>query len=121
MGMAVVLGGNSSVKATSTIPRRQATVSLDNKTPKCSLDVHLQSYQLALAKKEQLATASGNYDSTQSETPIPVMRKSEPIRQKISGSATRNVSNQIVAFWVFLLRVLVGHIIREMIVGYLLT
>ena len=78
MGMAVVLGGNSSVKATSTIPRRQATVSLDNKTPKCSLDVHLQSYQLALAEKEQLAISSaifGNYESTQSAAPIPVTRE----------------------------------------------
>jgi len=44
MGVAVVLGGNNSVKTTSAIPRRQVTVSLDNKTPKCSLDVHLQLY-----------------------------------------------------------------------------
>jgi len=39
---------------------------------------------LALAEKEQLATASavfGNYDSTQSATPIPVTRNAEPIRQ----------------------------------------
>ena len=50
-----------------------------------SLTVHLQSYPLALAEKEQLATASavfGNYDSTQSATPIPVKRNAEPIRRK---------------------------------------
>ena len=67
------------------IPRRKATVSLDNKTLKCSLAVHFQSYPLALAEKEQLATASavfGNYDSTQSATPIPVKRNAEPIRRK---------------------------------------
>ena len=73
------------------IPRRKATVSLDNKTLKRSLTVHFQLYLLALAQKEQLATASavfGNYDSTQSATPIlvarnaePIWRKAEPIRQ----------------------------------------
>ena len=65
-------------KLRQTIPWRKATVSLDNKTLKCSLTVHFQSYPLALAEKEQLATASavfGNYDSTQSATPIPVTRK----------------------------------------------
>ena len=58
---------------------------LDNKTLKRSLAVHFQSYPLALAEKEQLATASavfGNYDSTQSAMPIPVMRNAESIRQK---------------------------------------
>ena len=48
------------------IPRRKATVSLDNKTLKRSLAVYFQLYPLAfsLAEKEQLATASaifGNY------------------------------------------------------------
>ena len=68
-------------KLRQTIPRRKATVSLDR-----SLAVHFQSYPLALAEKEQLATASavfGNYDSTQSATPIPVTRNAEPIRQNI--------------------------------------
>ena len=52
---------------------------------KCSLAVHFQSYPLALAEKEQLATAIaifGNYDSTQSAMPIPVTRNAEPIRRK---------------------------------------
>ena len=73
-------------KLRQTIPRRKATVSLDNKTLRHSLAVHFQSYPLALAEKEQLAaTASavfGNYDSTQSTTPIPVTQNAEPIRQK---------------------------------------
>ena len=59
-------------KLRQTITRRKARVSLDNKTLKHSLAVHFQSYPLALAEKEQLATASaifGNYDSTQSATP----------------------------------------------------
>ena len=50
-----------------TIPRRKATVSLDNKTLKRSFTVHFQSYPLDLAEKEQLAIATavfGNYDST---------------------------------------------------------
>jgi len=66
------------------IPWRKATVSLENKVLKHSLAVHFQSYPLALAEKEQLATASavfGNYDSTQSATPILVMRNAEPIQQ----------------------------------------
>ena len=49
---------------------------------KRSLAVLFQSYPLALAEKEQLATASaifGNYDSTQSATPILVTRNAEPI------------------------------------------
>ena len=57
---------------------------LENKTLKRSLAVHFQSYPLALAEKEQLATASavfGNYDSTQSATPIPVVRNAEQIQQ----------------------------------------
>jgi len=44
-------------------------------TLKRSLAVHFQSYPLALAEKKQLAIASavfGNYDSTQSATPISV-------------------------------------------------
>ena len=60
-----------------------------NKTLKRSTTVHVQSYPLALAEKEQLATASavfGNFDSTQSATPIPVTRNSEPIYGKIFGS-----------------------------------
>ena len=72
-------------KLRQTIPRRKDTVSLDNKTLKRSLAVHFQSYPLALAEKEQLATASaifGIYDSTQSATPIPVTRNAEPIRRK---------------------------------------
>ena len=43
-------------------------------------------YPLVLAGKEQLATASavsGNYDSTQSTTPIPVAQNAEPIWQSI--------------------------------------
>jgi len=61
-----------------TIPRRKATVLLDNETLKRSLTVHFQSYPLALAEKEQQATTSavfGNYDSTQSATLIPVTQK----------------------------------------------
>ena len=72
-------------KLRQTIPRRKATVSLDNKTLKHSLAVHFQSYPLALAKKDQLSTASavfGIYDSTQSAMPIPVMQTAEPIRRK---------------------------------------
>ena len=86
-----------------TIPRRKATVSLDNKTLKRSLAVHFQSYPLALAEKKQLATASavfGNYDSTQSATPIPVMRnaesiprKAEPIRQNIRFRNTKCIQS----------------------------
>ena len=67
-----------------TIPRRKATVSLDNKTLKCSLAVHFQSYP-SLAEKGQLATASavfGNYDSTQSATPILVTQNTELIQRK---------------------------------------
>jgi len=63
-------------KLRQTIPRRKATVLLDNKALKRSLAVHFQSYPLALAEKEQLVAANavfGNYDSTQSATPIPVI------------------------------------------------
>ena len=70
-------------KLRQTIPRRKATVSLDNKTLRHSLAVHFQSYPLALAEKEQLAIASAvfsNYDSTRSATPIPVTQNAEPIR-----------------------------------------
>ena len=70
-------------KLCQTIPRRKATVSLDNKTLKRSLAVH---FQLAFAEKEQLATTSavfGNYDSTQSAMPIPAARKAEPVWQNI--------------------------------------
>jgi len=66
-------------------PRRKATVSLNDKNLKRSLAVHFQSYSLAFAEKEQLATTSvvfGNYDSTQSATPIPVTRNAEPIQRK---------------------------------------
>jgi len=73
-------------KLRQTIPRRKTTVSFDNKILKRSLVVHFQSYPLALAEKEQLATASaifGNYDSTQSATPILATRNAEPIRQNI--------------------------------------
>ena len=62
-------------KLRQTIPRRKATVSLDNKTLKRCLAVQFLSYPLAFAEKEQLATASaafGNYDTTQSAAPIPV-------------------------------------------------
>jgi len=72
-------------KLRQTIPRRKATVSLDNKTLKRSPAVHFQSNPLPLAEKEQLTTASavfGNYDSTQSAMPIPVMRNAESIQQK---------------------------------------
>ena len=72
-------------KLCQTIPRRKARVSLDNKASKRSFAVHFQLYPSALAEKEQLATASavfGNYDSTQSATPIPVMRNAEPIWRK---------------------------------------
>ena len=91
-------------KLRQTIPRRKATVSLDNKTLKRSLAVHFQSYPLAFAEKKQLATASatfGNNDSTQSATPIPGTRNAEPI----FSSGTRNVSNQIIAFWGYPFRV----------------
>jgi len=60
-------------KPRQTIPRRKATASVNNKALKCSLAIHLQSYPLALAENEQLATASvvfGNHDSTQSAMPI---------------------------------------------------
>jgi len=99
-------------KLRQTIPRREATVSLDNKTFKRSLTVHFQSYPLALAEIEQLATASavfGNYDSTQSATPIPVTlnRYGEKLNRydKVFGSGTLNVSNQLVAFWGYPFRV----------------
>ena len=72
-------------KLCQTIPRRMATVSLNNITLKCSLAVHFQLYPLFFAEKEQLATAGavfGNYDSTQSATPITVTRNAEPIRRK---------------------------------------
>jgi len=94
------------------IPRRKVTVSLDNKTLKRSLSVHFQLYLLALAEKEQLAIASavfGNYDSTQSATPILVTQNAEPIRRKaepMRQNRTRNVSNQIIAFWGYPFRVL---------------
>ena len=60
-------------KLRQTIPRRKATVLLDNKTLKRSLVVHFQLYPLALAEKKQLARASadfGNYESTKTATPI---------------------------------------------------
>jgi len=72
-------------KLRQTIPKRKTTVSLDNETLKRSLAVHFQSYPLALAEKEQLATASAvfdNYDSTQSAMPIPVTRNAESILLK---------------------------------------
>ena len=93
----------------------------DNKTLKCSLAVHFQLHPLALAEKEQLATACavfGNYDSTQSATPILVTRnaeliwrKAEPIR-RIFSSGTQNVSNQIIALGLSI-QGLVSHIIKE--------
>jgi len=58
MGLTVVQDGNGGSKLRQTIPRRKATVSADNKSLKRSLAVHFQSYPLALAEKEQLATAS---------------------------------------------------------------
>ena len=65
--------------------------------------VHLQLYQLALAEKEQLATASAgfaNYDSTQSiSNPHSSCMKCWTNTVKYS-SATQNVSYQIAAFWV---------------------
>ena len=79
-----------------TIPRRKATVSLDSKTLKRSLAVHFQWYPLALAEKEQLATASavfGNYDSTQSATPIPITRNAEAIRQNIRFRNTKCIQS----------------------------
>jgi len=72
-------------KLCQTIPRRKATASVNNKTLKCSLAIHLQSYPLALAEKQQVATASvvfGNYDSTQSAMPIPVTQNAELMWQK---------------------------------------
>jgi len=62
MGLAVVQGGNASVKPTSTILRSQAAVDWADKT----LNHSLQSFPLTLAKKEQLAASSvlfGNYDT----------------------------------------------------------
>jgi len=93
MGLTVFQYRNGDVKAMSNLPKRKATVSLDNKTLKRSLVVHFQSYPLALAEKEQLATASalfGNYDSTQSATPILVTRNAEPIRRN-SGLIRQNI------------------------------
>jgi len=66
-------------------PRRKATVLLNNKNLKHSLAVHFQSYPLAFAEKEQLATTIvvfGNYNSTRSATPILVTRNAEPIQRK---------------------------------------
>jgi len=78
--------GNGGIKATSNhIPRRKATVSLDNRTLKCSVALHFQSYPLAFVEKEQLATVSAvfiNYDSIQSAMPILVTRNAEPVRRK---------------------------------------
>jgi len=76
---------------------------------------------LALAEKEQLSTASGNYNSTQSETPILVTQKSELMQQKIFGSATQKCIQSDCSILGLSAQVLVGHIITEMIVGYLLT
>ena len=73
MVLAVVWDGISSIKDTSHRLRRQARVTLDIKTPKRCLAVHLQLYPV---EKEQLATAStlfGNYNFTQSAMPIPIM------------------------------------------------
>jgi len=83
-------------KLRQTIPRRKATVSLDNKTLEHSLAVYFQSYPLALAEKEQVATASAvfhNYDSTQSAMPIPVTQKAEPIRQTIQFRNTKCIQS----------------------------
>ena len=90
-------------KLPQSIPRRKATVSLDNKTLKRSLTVHFQSYPLALAEKEQLETASavfGNYDSTQSATPIPftrnaelIRREAEPIHENIRFRNTKSIQS----------------------------
>ena len=104
-------------KLRQTIPRRKATVSLDNKTLKCSLAVHFQSYPLALAEKEQLATATEPVPSLVTMTPpnqLRPFRSREILNRygeklnrysKIFGSGTRNVSNQIVAFWGYPFRV----------------
>ena len=106
MGLTIVRDGNGQ-----TIPRRKATISLDNKTLKHSLAVHFQSYPLALlAEKEQLATASaifGNYDSTQSATPILVTRNAEPIRQNIQFRNTKCIQS--------------GHSILGLSIGFSLS
>jgi len=83
MGLAVVWYRNGSVKATS---NHSEEAGYSFVCPKRFLAVYLQSYQLALAEKERLATASdffGNYDSTQSAMPIPATWKAEPVWQNI--------------------------------------
>ena len=94
---------------------------MDSKTLKRSLAVHFQWYPLALAEKEQLATASavfGNYDSTQSAMPIPVMRnaesirhKAEPIRQNIRFRNMKYIQSDRSILGLFV-QGLVSHIIK---------
>ena len=100
-------------KLRQTIPWRKATVS------ERSFTVHFQSYPLALAEKEQLATASavfGNYDSTQRPFWSREMlnRYGETLNRysKIFGSGTRNVSNQIRSILGLSVQGLVSHIIN---------
>jgi len=84
---------------------------------KCSLAVHFQSYPLAFAEKEQLATASavfGNYDSTQRPFRSREMlnrysKKAKPIRQNIRLRNTKCIQSDrsILGFSV---QILVSHI-----------
>jgi len=82
--------------ASKTTPRRIGPVLVNNKTLKRSFAVHFQSYSLALAEKEQLATGSaifGNYDSTQSATPIPVTHNAELIQQNIRFRNAKHIQS----------------------------
>jgi len=101
-------------KLRQTILWRKATVSLDNKTLKRSLTVHFQSYPLALAEKEQLATPRPSLVTMTLPNQQHPFQSLEMLNQygeklnrygKIFGSGTQNVSNQIVAFWGYLFRV----------------
>jgi len=91
-------------------------VLLDIKIPKHSLPVHLQLYQLALAVKEQLSTASavfGNYDSTQLATPILVTQKTELIWQNFWLSNTKCIQSAC-----SILGLSISHIIRQIVIAY---
>ena len=88
-------------KLCQTIPRRKATVLLDNKTLKRSLAVHFQSYPLALAEKGQQQPELSLVTMTPPNQQSPFQSREMLNRYGESWTdmaGTQNVSNQIVAF-----------------------
>ena len=114
-------------KLCQTIPRRMATVALNNITLKRSLAIHFQSYPLALAEKEQLAKPVLSLVTMTPPNQQHVIWSHEMLNQygeklnrcgKIFSSGTRNISNQIVVFWGYLLGFSYSHIISSHLFAY---